>query len=115
MRLEDKRTLKRFQLFLYLRVFDDAGKLLGHVVDIHTDGIMLISEQPLPPNQEFNIYLEVPEEDGSHSSIEMTVRSLWCSRDVNPDFYDTGLRIVQASQRAINVIGDMIHEIGFNG
>ncbi len=43
-----KRQLKRWQLVFYLRVFDfNSGDLVGHLVNVHTEGMMLISDHPI--------------------------------------------------------------------
>jgi hypothetical protein len=43
--MPEKRKLKRRQLIYYLRVLDrDSGALVGRLVDITTEGVMLLSE-----------------------------------------------------------------------
>ena len=47
--MDDQRKLKRRHLIYYLRVFDaESGDVLGHIIDIHTEGFLLISEHPIP-------------------------------------------------------------------
>ena len=98
----EKRNFKRWQLIFYLRVFDqDTGSLLGHIVDISESGMMLISDQPLPVDQPFRLYLEAPRDTGPRQRIEFEAHSLWSKNDINPDFYDTGLRITRLTPYAL--------------
>ncbi len=47
--LSDRISIKRRHLIYYLRVWNNKeDKVLGHVVDITTEGLMLISEQEIP-------------------------------------------------------------------
>ena len=92
----ERRNFKRWQLIFYLRVFDqDTGSLLGHIIDISEGGMMLISEQPIPIDQPFRLYLDAPRDTGPRQHIEFEAYSLWSKNDINPDFYDTGFRITQ--------------------
>ena len=98
----EKRMLKRWYLIFYLRAFDqDTEKLLGHVVDISTGGIMLISDKIIPIDEDFRLWLDVPQEDGERERLFIEVHSLWSKRDVNPSFYDTGFSILNASPEAL--------------
>ncbi|MFO1430178.1 MAG: PilZ domain-containing protein [Candidatus Competibacteraceae bacterium] len=105
----EKRNFKRWQLIFYLRVFDrDTGSLLGHLVDISEGGMMLISEQPIPIDQPFRIYLEVPQDTEPRQHIECDIHSLWSSNDINPDFYDTGFRFTRLTPYTLQQLGLLI-------
>jgi hypothetical protein len=111
----EKRNFKRWQLIFYLRVYDqDTGSLLGHIVDISEGGLMLISDYPVPADQPFRLWVDVPRETGPRQRIELEALSLWSRNDVNPDFYDTGFRITQLTPYALRklrlLIGDFKSE-----
>ena len=111
-RIVEKRTLKRWYLIFYLRAFDqDTGELLGHVVDISTGGIMLISDAPIPIDKDFRLWLDVPQEDGERERLFFEVHSLWSKRDVNPSFCDTGFSILNASPEALLRIQLLIDDL----
>ena len=66
----NNRRLKRWYLVMYLRVFDeDTGELLGHVVDINKQGIRLVSDKPIPSNQIFRLWVDVPKENAPRQRI----------------------------------------------
>jgi hypothetical protein len=110
----EQRKLKRWYLVMYLRVYDqDTQELLGHIVDINKDGIRLVSDKPIAPNRTFRLWLDVPRESSSHRRIFLEAESLWCGRDINPDFYDTGFRILNIGASALLQLQLMIEEFKF--
>lgn len=110
----DKRRVKRWYLVLYLRVYNqDTQEIIGHVVDINKDGIRLVSDKPIQPNQILRLAVDVPKESGTNQRIHLEAESLWCGRDVNPDFYDTGLRILNIDTHALLQLQLLIEEFKF--
>ena len=110
----EKRRLQRWYLVMYLRVYNqETGELLGHIVDVNKEGIRLVSDKAIPVNQTFRLSVDVPKESASHQRIQLEVASLWCGKDVNPDFYDTGFRINTISTQALLQLQLLIEEFKF--
>ncbi|MDG4552520.1 MAG: PilZ domain-containing protein [Candidatus Contendobacter sp.] len=110
----NKRRLKRWYLVMYLRVFDeDTGELLGHIVDINKEGIRLVSDKPIPLNQTFRLWVDVPKENAPRQRIHLKVESLWSGRDINPDFYATGFRIYNIGTQELLQLQLLIEEFKF--
>ncbi len=110
----DQRKLKRWYLVMYLRVYDqDTQELLGHIVDINKDGLRLVSDKPIGPHQRFRLWVDVPKENAAHQRIFLEAESLWCGRDINPDFYDTGFRILNIGASALLQLQLLIEEFKF--
>ena len=107
-----ERKQKRWNLVYYLRVFESrSGDLLGHLVDIHTDGMMLISERHIPLGEEFQLQMEIPgDTKGSNKLIKLHAHSIWSKPDLNPHYNDTGFRITQLSPDALSGITQVIEE-----
>lgn len=113
--MNNKRHSKRWDLILYLRVFDqETQNLIGHVVDITTEGMKVISDNRIPVGQVFNVWLDVPQEDGERKRISLQARSLWSERATNPDFYDTGFHLVNPTPEAVHSIRLVIDDLRFN-
>ena len=90
----ERRKLTRLKLLYYLRVFDKENyRLLGYLGDIHTKGMMLISESPLTIKKNYNIRIALPEPLDKHEEINATAWALWCKPYINPLFYQTGFQI----------------------
>jgi hypothetical protein len=109
------RSQKRWNLVYYLRVFNaDNGELLGHIVDLTTDGLMIISESCVAINQHCRLKMEVPIDNEIIKSIELEAKSLWSKKDINPHFYDTGFKLIEPSREAIKAITLLIEELAFD-
>jgi hypothetical protein len=101
-------------LLYYLRVFDkDNYRLLGYLGDIHTKGMMLISESPLTIKQNYNLRIALPEPLDKHEELNATARALWCRPYTNPLFYQTGFKIQYLQQEYVQLLESMIQTYGF--
>lgn len=110
----ERRKLKRRHLIYYLRVFDCANDhLVGHLVDITADGIMIISEQPIEMNKIFHFKMMLPSRIGGKEEWLFQAQSRWCSKDINPDFYDTGFMLINVAEKDLEVISNLIRGFGF--
>lgn len=109
-----QRSQKRWNLVHYLRVVKaENNQLIGHLVDVTTEGMMIISEQSIPLQQSYNLRMEIPTDDDIPQTIALNAESLWTKKDVNPAFHDTGFRLINPSKRAINAITRLIEELKF--
>lgn len=107
----ERRALKRWHLIFYLRVFDkESAAVLGHIVDISESGMMLLSDDPIPVSKNFHVWVDVPRETGPRQRIYLEARSLWSHNDINPDFYDTGFYIKDASSSTIHQLTQLIDD-----
>ncbi|MDY0038803.1 MAG: hypothetical protein RBS57_00710 [Desulforhabdus sp.] len=110
----DKRKLKRRHLIYYLRVFDrNSGELLGHLVDVTQEGVKLISENPIPVMQRFQLRMLLPAEIFGRNELNFEAESLWSYFDINPQFHDTGFRLIDVDTRDMLTIARLINEFGF--
>ena len=109
-----ERRLSRKHLIFYLRVFDrKTDEVIGHLVDITTKGVMLISEKPLKANTIFQLRMTLPVETMGSKQLSFDAKSAWVKKDINPDFYITGFEIQSIKPNDINVIEQLIKEFGF--
>lgn len=112
--MDERRRLKRRHLIYYLRVFNQANdNLIGHLVDLTTEGIMLISEEEIVLNQEYELRLNLPEEIENSREIRFKALSMWSKADVNPEFFDTGFKFLEISPRHLEIIRVLIEDFSF--
>ncbi|GMR06180.1 MAG: hypothetical protein BMS9Abin25_0763 [Gammaproteobacteria bacterium] len=111
----EKRKRRRWELVFYLRIFDqEDGPLLGHVVDISADGLMLLSENPVELNKDFDLSLEMPSSGAKkRHKITLKAHSIWHSNDANPDLIDTGFQLINPEKSSIDAIAKLIRELQF--
>ncbi len=111
---QNKRQLKRVHLIYYLRIFDrDNGENIGHLVDITTQGIMIISEQKIPAGKDFSLKMQLPATVIGREEIKFTAHCLWCKKDINPDFYVSGFKINSITTQEVKTITALINAYGF--
>jgi len=112
--MQEKRSIDRRHLIYYLRIFNRPNKrLLGHIVDITPEGIMLMSEKPIPVNKDFKLRMYLSEVMLGKSYLDIDARSLWCKPDINPDFFDTGFVISNLTFNDSKIINELIDQYGF--
>ena len=96
----EKRQVERKYLVFYLRVFDGLGsKVIGHLVNISSNGIMLLSDFPIPVNEEYKLRMRLPHELVDKGEIIFNAISRWCRKDTNPEFYVTGFQLYDMSPK----------------
>lgn len=113
--MAEKRKSKRRHLIYYLKVYDrTTGQLIGQIGDITTEGIMLITESPIDPNRLFQFRMLLPEEIEGKKEIYFDAKSLWCNKDINPNFYNVGFKMINISMKQIDIIKNLIYDYSFN-
>jgi len=108
----DERNQERWLLVSCLRVYDAQNRrLLGHLVNVTTEGIMLLSESPLAVDQDYRLNMAVPLGDGAVEEIELEARSVWTKADEDPHFYNTGFQITDAPDESMETISALIEKL----
>ncbi|MGV1100813.1 PilZ domain-containing protein [Thiovibrio sp. JS02] len=112
---DDARSLKRRHLVYYLEVYDDeANQLLGHLVDITTGGLKLVSKQRIPTNRVYRLRMMLPEGYFAQKDLYFEAKSMWSSNDINPDFYDTGFSAPTIDSDTKEVVRSLVRRLSFN-
>ncbi len=112
---KDMRGVERRHLVFYLRVFDGmSSKVIGHIVDISSKGLMLISDNPVPVNEYYRLRMRLPSEIGDKDEILIDATSRWCKPDENPDFFITGFQIFNLTSDIEKYILCLINDFSFN-
>jgi len=112
--MHEKRILHRNNLFYYLKVFEmNTNTLLGHLVDITSEGMMLISEQPIPTGVVYDLRLEFPKNIFGVEILDFSAHSLWTKPDTNPELHDTGFQLIDVPFEHILLIKRLVSEFGF--
>ncbi|MCJ7702767.1 MAG: PilZ domain-containing protein [Anaerolineales bacterium] len=113
--MDERRKLKRRHIMFYSRVFDrKTGKLLGYLGDITIVGIMIISEEPLQTGVQLKLRIDLPDYIYHKSVLNFEAQSLWCQPDIDPNFHNTGFKMLNISKDDREVIEQILrdYEIG---
>ena len=96
---EQRRRIRWMVAGHYLQVFDKTGNiLLGHVKDIHTQGLRLVSEHIFTCNEEKQICLEPPPNGGKRTLISLQVRCAWRESNNSLGLYEAGFEIISSPE-----------------
>ncbi len=112
--MTEKRKAKRRHIIYYLRVFDrKTDQLIGQMVDITTNGMKLVSKSAIEPETSLELRMVLPEEIDNQTEILFDAKSLWCKRDINPNFFSVGFEFIRISPEDVNIIKNLIYEFSF--
>jgi len=113
--MQDARTLKRRHLIYYLEVYDEAdGAMIGHLVDITTRGIKLVSKKRIAIDRVYRMRMMLPEGYFKVNDLHFEGRAVWSGNDINQDFYDTGFDVPNLDKEVRKVVIKLINWLGFN-
>lgn len=112
--MNDKRRQKRRHLIYYLGVHEhETGRYIGKMVDITTEGLMIISETPFPVDTEVRLEMKLPEKQGQREVVLFTARSTYCKPDINPKYYNIGFQFLDISRKDIDTIEQLVFNYAF--
>jgi hypothetical protein len=110
---DERRKFKRRYLMFYSRIFDEkTGNMLGHVMDLTPKGLMVLSEKQIEVEKDWRLVMELPPDMAKKPQLAFRGRSLWCRRDINPEFYDTGFQLENISSEDVAIIERMVEDYG---
>ncbi|MBU1344026.1 MAG: PilZ domain-containing protein [Proteobacteria bacterium] len=110
----EKRKFNRKQLYYYLKVnHHQTGMLAGYLGDISTKGLMLFTKEKIEPEKAVNFRIDLDEEFGMGKNLVFEARSLWCEKDVNPEFFIIGFKFIDIDQASIDIVEYLIEKYGF--
>ncbi len=112
--MANKRKQKRRHLIYYLKVVEkETNNPMGYLVDITTEGIMLMSEIAVETGQIFELKILLQTEMSRREYLVFKAESVWCKKSVNSDLYDTGYRLLNVTPHDFKGIEEIIKELGF--
>lgn len=111
--MEERRKLERKYLAFFTRIFDrSSGDLLGHLADLSSGGMMVISEEPISIERDFSMKMDLGGSFFDKEHLIYEARSVWCLPDLNPNFWNTGFMITSISEEDIRILESIIDEFG---
>jgi hypothetical protein len=113
--MQQKRKLKRIHLIYYLLVFDTTtDKLIGHIVDITTKGVKLMSRTEITPGIIYTFKMILPEGlEESSKEVFFEAKSIWCKDKMYSDFYGSGFEYHNIAEDDIQIIKRLVDQFGY--
>ena len=110
----NRRTQRRRTLAGVVSVLNQRnGSVIGRLVNITTEGLMLVSSHPLATDTLYPIVLQLPEPLDDVTLIELGVDCLWTSPTApDADMYWSGCHIIDISETMFNYLTVLIESFG---
>jgi hypothetical protein len=111
--ISEKRSLPRRELIYYLKVHDTKNtKELGRLVDIHSNGLLLIGHKCLNIGQDYSLRIELPKVLAEQGFPPIGVKAccVWVHPSQARPFNESGLKFTETEEearRSINLLIDL--------
>jgi hypothetical protein len=92
-----------------------TGKPMGRVVNVTSDGLMLVSQTPIPPDRQFVLRLVLPRVVGGKWDLEVDARSVWFRPDDNPNYYRIGFEFRNIGGEDAYLLENVMHTFHLAG
>jgi hypothetical protein len=90
-----------------------TGQLVGHVGNLSTDGMLLISNRQLPEDALFQFTFQLPSGATAKThQLEIGVHEQWCETANVPGQFWSGFRIIDIGPEDYNVLYDWVMSPG---
>ena len=118
-RLEN-RNLVRHELIYYLKVTDrPTGQELGRLGDIHLEGMLLFTPEPLIEQAVYDLLLDLPKAMAASegfSALPILAQTLWNRPGPRLcNYYSNGLRFLSLNSQAQRVIRNLTEMFAMPG
>lgn len=108
----EQRKLPRHALSGPVNIYDRVSQsFLGRLVNVHTEGLMIMGNHPFTADCIYQLDLQLPEPIDDCEMIFIGVDCLW-SRSEDAHTHWAGCKIIDASEDALGKIGRLIELLG---
>jgi hypothetical protein len=110
----NRRSLRRRTLKGVVNVVNRLNEqVIGRLVNITTEGLMLVSAKPLETDTLYQVVLALPEQVNGVQEILLGMDCLWTSpADPKADMYWSGCHIIDLSDEMFEHLSALIEEFG---
>ena len=106
---KEKRKQERCEIKDVLEVFDiHSERQLGRVVDISAEGLMIISKNPVPVNQIFQLLIPLPMELVGCNELRLGAESLWTRETDSGTEHWAGFHIISIADEYCHCIQEVL-------
>jgi len=110
--LQTRRQQQRFELHKPISVINiNTHKKMGALVNITTEGFMLMSDTFIESNRIYPISLILPDAISGHKQVDLGTDCLWSRVEVEEERYWAGFQIIDASRSALDRIEALINDL----
>ncbi len=105
MTVEEKRKQIRQKLSTEIDVIDiHSERRLGQLMDVSTQGLMMLSDVPISTNSIFELLIQLPVEIEGCKEIRLGVESLWTRESNDGTQHWTGFHVISIDDQDLHCI-----------
>ena len=109
-KLKEYRKLKRF--IVQVQVLDSEAKsFFAYTENLHTEGMMLTSEEEIPVGNEFHLELRHGRDSNEGTIIPLRVRCMWNRSRDSLNLYHAGFEFIDLAPQQTRDIESLIEEL----
>jgi hypothetical protein len=83
--------------------------VLGYLSDLTSSGAMIISDSPMPEDQDISLRFDLPDPTlFSTDHLNIDAHIVWCRPDIDPAFFNIGFEFKDVSEEQAKIIQEMI-------
>ena len=94
---------------------EESGAPLGRIVDITSDGMMLLAPRAIAPGRRFMIRLNLPVMVQNRSDVVIESEAVWCTQDKNPKFFRVGFKFITLAGEDGFLLEEVMHKFSLVG
>lgn len=99
---------KRFERKFFDVISEAKRESIGHLVDLNVEGLKIIGVEAVEKGKRLNLRIDLPREVKGVQQIFIVAQCMWSEKDVNPQFYLTGFKIISISPPFAEIIETLI-------
>lgn len=108
---EEKREFIRRHVRSFMSVVRlPGGESIGQLVDITSNGLLVISPEQIEIGIESNMCIELSTPLEGKLKIGFRTRSVWCEADLNPEYFAVGYTITAIEPEALRLVELLIEK-----
>lgn len=105
----EKRKETRRRTIHFMKVYDqNSGELTGQLDNITSNGMRLLSAEPLEVGETYRFRIDLPESLPGDDTMTVMARAVWSKKELSFQFYDTGFAFVELSEKDRTVIDEKL-------
>jgi hypothetical protein len=113
--MQERRRQDRKYLTYFSRVVDrKTGRLVGYMADLTTGGALMIADRALPIGTMLYLRMDLPSGFANKDHLEFNAKVVWHRPDDDPDFYKTGLQLLEIEWEDLAIIERVLSDYGFS-
>jgi hypothetical protein len=104
----ERRKKSRAPVYYWNVVDRNTSKLIGLATDVTLDGMMLVLQDPIELGIVLQCRIIIPEEAEIERTLNVDIKSLWCSPDRNRAFFAAGFQFVNVDEETAQIISTLV-------